>query len=166
MPDLYRWTSVTSIDKDTFKRGDLDYSREGSVDDKHGKAEKKKIPSNKAFWVFDLDQPYRPEEGVVKGCVLLKISLTKDDFNKITANPAPINASGDGDKEFKGEAKHPDDILVKSNEKGAYGIGVGVLRAIHPVKISVASDEEARKALGKGKKDVLPAWYAQAKKEW
>lgn len=175
MPALFRFTDCESIDKDTYKRGDLDYSRMGNVKN-HGKNEKQKIPSDKAFWVFDMAQPYRPGANVVEGCVLLKINFTQTDFNAITNAATAINASGDtdtkvtgnSDVDFKGEAKHPDDILVKSNEKGAYGIGVNRLRNYAPLSIALASDDEVKNGLGDGKTKApkVPDWYKVAKGKW
>ncbi|MGH3937957.1 MAG: S8 family peptidase [Pseudonocardiaceae bacterium] len=35
-------------------------------------------------------------------------------------------------KEFKGESEHPDEVIVKNNENGAYGIGRGLIDRLKP----------------------------------
>lgn len=52
---------------------------------------------------------------------------------------------------FRGEAQHPDGIIVKSNEPGAYGVGQLVLQELnrHVRETRLASRQEMSKVLGR-----------------
>jgi len=52
---------------------------------------------------------------------------------------------------FRGEAQHPDGIIVKSNEPGAYGVGQLVLQELnrHVMDARLASRQEMSKVLGR-----------------
>jgi|SRR5215471_10345403 len=52
---------------------------------------------------------------------------------------------------FRGEAQHPDAIIVKSNEPGAYGVGQSVLQELnrHVMEARLANRKEMSKVLGR-----------------
>jgi hypothetical protein len=52
---------------------------------------------------------------------------------------------------FKGEAQHPEGIIVKSNEPGAYGLGHSLLQELNRCisELRLANRHELAKALGK-----------------
>lgn len=73
--------------------------------------------SGSATWIFDATQPYRP--GVLHGAVLIAFELDSIATQNVTTREH-MNFEDDG---FHGEAAHPRNIIVKDNERGAYGLG-------------------------------------------
>lgn len=61
--------------------------------------------------------------------------------------------------EFKGETRHKAQVIVKRNEKGAYGIGA-MIRGFLTPKISLASKKEMATALGLNEREIAnkPSW--------
>jgi hypothetical protein len=55
------------------------------------------------------------------------------------------------DPKFKGEAQHPDGIIVKTNEPGAYGIGRSVLQKLNQqiAETRLAGRQEMETVLGR-----------------
>ena len=76
-----------------------------------------------AMWIFDLDSTktsgYRPGRRIVKGACLIVYDL--DDI--ATENVKNVGHINFESVHFKGEAQHPNYIIVKNNEPGAYGLG-------------------------------------------
>ncbi len=55
---------------------------------------------------------------------------------------------------YKGETKHKCDVIVKSNEKGAYGIGAMIRGFLQVNEIWLADKSEVAKALGLSKIEI------------
>lgn len=97
-----------------------------------------------AMWVFDLAKSYRPGTAISQGGILLAYDLDAT---------ATLNIEGRDhidfeDEAFGGEAAHPTQVIIKSNEPGAYGIGrqrQGATR-FH-TKVRYATKREVAKAL-------------------
>ena len=142
MTIYYRWTSVTSSDaRAALAEGRLQYVAI------HGK-------SRKAVWVFNMSAGYKPGGKFSKDRVLLAIEMKDEGASVIESKSNHIDFE---DTKFKGEAKHPDLIIVKSNEPGARGIGIVILaRNVNPhiKKIRQADRKEYAKALGLKEKEI------------
>src|SRR5262245_50836637 len=109
MPKFYRWYRPND-DLKNAKENVLTYTE-------HGR------PSGKAFWVFDMEEKYRPSKRLYDGRVLVYIEFV--DHSLITTDTNHVNFSDP--EESGGEKDFPDKVLVKENEPGAYGIGKNVL---------------------------------------
>ncbi|AKJ29129.1 hypothetical protein AAW51_2438 [Caldimonas brevitalea] len=98
-----------------------------------------------ALWVFRMDKNYRPGGGISADRELVKISLTAEGEAILES---PENHIDFEDEKFNGEAGHAMQIIVKSNEPGARGIGAGLLEFVNArvVKIEMATDADKRKA--------------------
>jgi len=72
-----------------------------------------------ACWIFDMAGLWKPSVGISSDRVL--VAFTFNDLGQqIITNPSKwIRFPGE---EFVGEAKHPDGIIVKSNEPGATAV--------------------------------------------
>lgn len=109
-----------------------------------------------AYWVFDISGEWKPSTSVSDDRVLVAITFNEAGV-RIIGNRArwirfPIPA--------RGEADHPTEIMVKTNEPGAYGIGRDVLRELNNGCVTatrLADLREMAKALGK------PTAHAQAR---
>ena len=109
-----------------------------------------------AYWVFDMAGQWKPSVGVSSDRVLVGITFTDRGQQIITNQTKWIRFPGSA---FVGEAQHPNGIIVKSNEPGAYGIGAAVLRELNGCikETRLADLKEMAKALGK------PTAHAQAR---
>lgn len=135
---FFRWTRPAGEQIQQFKIGVLKQS------------------SKKAFWVFDLRKPYRPQRKLAKGRLLVAfdfgargVSILENESLYVTF-PKP---------EFLGETRHPNQIIVKENEEGAYGIGHLLLRTFPVNAIRLATRGEIADALSIEQrllKNVLP----------
>lgn len=74
-----------------------------------------------AMWIFLLSEDYRPGRRTVKGRVLIAYDI--DDTG--TTNITTKRLKNFEDDDFKGENGHPNEVIVKNNEPGAYGLGRG-----------------------------------------
>jgi hypothetical protein len=128
---LYSWVDKKSVDLENWKKNDWTYTWN-------------KIASNKAFWVFEEKSDYKPAKNIMKNRILLVFDIGEKLVSVIKNKDNQIDFESD---KFKGETKHENQIIVKSNEKGAYGIGRMVRESLK-VKISLASKEEVAAALG------------------
>ena len=74
-----------------------------------------------ATWIFRMEgrNGYRPNKRISDGALLIAYDL--DDI--ATRNVTTIQTIDFEDEGFGGEAAHPDQIITKKNEPGAYGIG-------------------------------------------
>lgn len=136
MAQYYRWIKAGSEDLTAARQRRLQYTQE------HG--------SEKCFWVFDMEKEYRPREGLVQGRILVHLNFDEASHRKIT-DPRNWIYSEDTFNEgisFKGEAKHPDRVIVKQNEQGAYGIGITLLAELTVVSTALADLRTVGKALG------------------
>jgi hypothetical protein len=108
--------------------------------------------SNKAFFVFDLTKKYRPGSSVAKGRVLVGIELTSDGQKILDAAPRIDFEKPD----FDGEAGHPTEVIVKTNEQGALGIGKDLLKQLQKKmkKAWIANKKEVAKALEHSEKEI------------
>lgn len=104
-----------------------------------------------AMWIFDLAQEYRPGSGVTHGAVLVAYDLDKVAVTNVTTR-GHIDFE---DEAFGGEAAHPDEIIVKHNERGAYGLGRRrqAITNMHTTA-RYATKKEVAKALKLNEKEV------------
>lgn len=107
--------------------------------------------NNAAMWLFSLGTgDYKPGQGVYGGAILLAYTLDDTADAKLKMQTIDFEHSS-----FAGEAAHPTQIIVKSNEKGA--IGIGKLRQHQSVKhvtVRYATKKEVAKALDKRESEV------------
>ena len=141
---LFRWTEADGEDIANWKQGKLTWNYRGSA-------------SRKAFWVFEAESEYRPGRRIMKDRILLAFDFGAE-VDKIIRNEAnwviyPSPAC-------KGETKHPEQVIVKENERGAYGIGAGILARLTVNSIRLATKAEIAKLLGLNIRevDVTPRW--------
>jgi hypothetical protein len=108
-----------------------------------------------AMWIFELTQNYRPGNRIAKGSCLVAYELDDTATNNVK-NVLHIDFEDD---DFKGEGKHPNNIIVKNNEPGAYGIGVLRQKITnYHVTTRYATKKEVAKALGFSEKDDIDAY--------
>jgi hypothetical protein len=115
---------------------------------------KKKLMShqgNKATWVFDLKEPYRPERAIYTDALLVRYDLDRTAETNIK-NRQHIDFESDS---FKGETKHPTDVITKENERGAFGIG-RIRQGSTNIHATArfATKKEVAKALGLSEREV------------
>jgi hypothetical protein len=102
-----------------------------------------------AYWIFDMSGAWKPSTGVSDDRILVAVTFTKAGALMIADQARWIRFPTPA---FRGEAQHPNGIIVKSNEPGAYGIGAEVLKALNNgcVKETRLADlREMAKVLGK-----------------
>ncbi|GGI84868.1 hypothetical protein GCM10007973_21830 [Polymorphobacter multimanifer] len=104
-----------------------------------------------AMWVFDLQQAYRPGSAISNNAWLIAYDL--DDTAATN-----IRTRGHIDFEnaaFAGEAAHAIEVIVKSNEPGAYGIG-RMRQGITSMHVTArfAKKKEVAKALGLKEQEI------------
>ncbi len=132
MTYVYRWTDANSPDIPNYKSKKLTYSYGGRS-------------SDKAFWVFDKNSAYRPGKGIMKDRILLAFDFGEH-YTTVVANPD--NFINFESEDFKGETRHPTQVIVKSNEAGAYGIGAMIRGFLMVRDIRLATRKEMAAALG------------------
>lgn len=137
MSKLYSWVDKESPDLDNYKAGKFTYYYRGVV-------------SEKAFWVFDLNSDYRPGAKIMKKRLLLSFDFGPQTESVIKNESNFIDFES---TDFKGETKHKNQVIVKSNEKGAYGIGA-LMRGFLSPTIALASTKEVAKALGLSEREI------------
>jgi hypothetical protein len=99
-----------------------------------------------ACWIFDMSE-YKPSAGVHGDRVLVAFTFTSAGEDILADESKWINFPGTA---FKGEAQHPDGIIVKTNEPGAYGVGCSLLAELNECikEARLANRKELSKALG------------------
>ena len=110
--------------------------------------------SETAFWVFTSESGYKPDKNIVKNRLLIVF-----DFDTMgdTVILNPDNHIDFESETFKGEAKHQELVIVKSNEAGAYGIGARIRPFLTIKDIRLGTVEEIRKSLGMSKVEPVTA---------
>jgi hypothetical protein len=113
-----------------------------------------------AYWIFDMSDRWKPSAGISGDRVLVAITFTDRGRQIITDQAKWIRFPGAA---FHGEAQHPNGIIVKSNEPGAYGIGQAVLRDLNTCirETRLADLKELAKALGKPTAHAQPRMRLQ-----
>ena len=113
-----------------------------------------------AYWVFDMAGQWKPSVGVSSDRVLVGITLTDRGQQIMMDQTKWIRFPGSA---FIGEAQHPNGIIVKSNEPGAYGIGAAVLKELNGCikETRLADLKEMAKALGKPTAHAQPRMRLQ-----
>jgi hypothetical protein len=101
-----------------------------------------------AYWVFNMGGGYMPSGGVHGERTLVAITFTAGGEAILMDQSRWVRFPGSA---FKGEAQHPDQIIVKSNEPGAFGIGASLLGQLNRLikDVRLANREELAKALGR-----------------
>lgn len=108
-----------------------------------------------AMWVFDLAQAYRPAARISNGSILIAYDLDATATANIL-NRGHIDFEDNG---FNGEAQHPECIIVKNNEPGAYGLGSMRQRITNMHTTSrYATKREVARALGLSEREVGAAY--------
>lgn len=132
MSKLYSWVKKSSSDIANYKQKKFTYTYRG-------------VSSEKAFWVFDLNSEYKPGKGIMRDRILVAFDfgVMNDTVIKKESNHIDFESSA-----FKGETKHKTQVIVKSNERGAYGIGAMIRGFLTVSSISLATNQEVAKALG------------------
>lgn len=98
-----------------------------------------------AMWIFSMGEGYRPSGGISHGSCLLAYELDE----VATLNVTTREHLDFEHESFKGEGKHPRKVIVKSNEPGAYGLGVMRQRYTNfHTTAGYATKKEVAKALG------------------
>jgi hypothetical protein len=138
MTIFYRWTEKNSPDIPNFKTRKLTYTYGGTS-------------SSKAFWVFESSSEYRPGAGIMKDRILLAFDFGNMDTTVIKNQENWIDFESE---DFKGETRHPAQIIIKSNERGAYGIGALVRGFLTVSAIRLATKKEVADALGLSQMEV------------
>jgi len=113
-----------------------------------------------AYWVFDMAGQWKPSVGVSSDRVLVGITLTDRGQQIMMDQTKWIRFPGSA---FIGEAQHPNGIIVKTNEPGAYGIGAAVLKELNGCikETRLADLKEMAKALGKPTAHAQPRMRLQ-----
>lgn len=138
MSKLYSWVKKTSSDIANYKQNKFTYTYRG-------------VSSEKAFWVFDLGSEYKPGKGIMKDRILVAFDFgtMTDTVIKNDSNHIDFESTA-----FKGETKHKTEVIVKSNERGAYGIGAMIRGFLTVNGISLATNREVATALGLNIREV------------
>lgn len=108
-----------------------------------------------AMWVFDLKESYRPGKAISANAFLVAYDFDKTAEINIKTRQL-INFESE---DFKGEKHHPAHVIVKENEKGAYGIGrmrQGITQ-LHTTA-RYATKKEVAKALGLKEREVADGY--------
>jgi hypothetical protein len=118
-------------------------------------ADKLMSHNGSAMWVFDLKESYRPGKAISANALLVAY-----DFDKTAETNIRTRQHIDFESEdFKGEKHHPAHVIVKENEKGAYGIGrmrQGITQ-LHATA-RYATKKEVAKALGLKEREVADGY--------
>ena len=103
-----------------------------------------------ALWIFEMGGGYRPS--MTHNAYLIAYDL--DDT--ATENVRTVQHIDFESDTFQGEAAHPNAIIVKNNESGAYGLGKTrqKITNLHVTAIKYATKKEAAKALGRSELEV------------
>ena len=107
-----------------------------------------------AMWIFDLAQAYRPGSAISRNAILIAYDLDQTAVQNVTTHEH-VDFE---DPEFGGEAGHPREVIVKSNEVGAYGLGKlrQTVTNLHATTW-YATRREAARALGLSEMEVTDA---------
>lgn len=108
-----------------------------------------------AMWLFDLTQAYRPGNAISNNAILIAYELDV----LATANLTTRQHIDFESDEFLGENQHPNHIIVKNNEIGAYGVGRmrQAVTNLH-TRTRYATKPEVAKALGINQMEVDPKY--------
>ena len=108
-----------------------------------------------AMWVFDLKQSYRPGQAISSNAWLVAYDLDQTAETNIKTRQH-IDFESEG---FGGEAAHPAHVIIKENEKGAYGIGRMRQGCTNfHVTARFATKKEVAKALGLKEMEVAEGY--------
>lgn len=107
-----------------------------------------------AMWIVDIKGGnYRP--GMSSGAVLIAYDVDDTAADNIRT----VGLLNFEEDTFLGEAQHPDKVIVKNNEIGAYGLGKTRQQICNMhCKTRLAKEAEVRKALGASKKDDISGY--------
>ena len=107
------------------------------------------------MWVFDLAGAYRPGQAISKNAWLVAYDLDQTaETNIKTRQHVDFEVQG-----FEGEAGYPAHVIVKENEKGAYGIG-RMRQACTNMHVTArfATKKEVAKALDLSEREVADGY--------
>ncbi len=139
MPKLFfRWIKNESQDLDMAKEKKLVYTENGK-------------PSNKARWLFEEGATYQAGTSILKDRTLVVFDFGEDGAETIKNKDNQIDFESG---EFKGEAQHPDKVITKSNEQGAYGVGKTIISRLKVVSTRLATKKEVARALSLNEMEV------------
>ncbi|HAC65494.1 MAG TPA: hypothetical protein DCF68_18675 [Cyanothece sp. UBA12306] len=134
------WTPKTEVELMRFAtKEEVDQLKNNN--NQYGFVVKHKDSTRNAVWFVDIDdfntKSYTVDFANDRPYILTtKLKVTDKDFINFE------NVDPKSPTKFEGEAKHPDQVIVKSNEKGAYGIGRNL---IDKNEINVQHNPNAKK---------------------
>jgi hypothetical protein len=130
MATYYRWIAK-GVDLDAAKRKMLQVS----ASPRH------------CCWIFDMSE-YKPSAGIQADRVLVAFVCNAAGESMINDTSKHVDFLS---TEYKGDTKHPDGIIIKPNEPGAYGVGQSLLKDLNGCikEAKLADRKELSKALGR-----------------
>jgi hypothetical protein len=135
---FFRWIKKGSADLAAAKNKRLLYTNHGD-------------PSDKCFWVFEKGARYEAGSRLRRDRVLVAFDFGDMGEEVIKNRENWIDFE---DANFEGEAEHPRQIIVKSNEPGAYGVGADILGHLYVKEARLATQKEVAKSLNLNEKEV------------
>lgn len=145
---FYRWVKNPSSDlNQALECNKLVYTNNGK-------------PSRKARWLTEKGADYVPNKRLMKDRVLVVFELSDGSAAFIKNKTNQISSE---DTSFNGEAKHPKKIIVKNNEKGAYGVGMDLCTGLVITSTKVATKKEYAKVLKLNEMEI-PKGFNKVKK--
>jgi hypothetical protein len=102
-------------------------------------------PSRKAIWVFTQDSAYHPDKNITNDRILIAYNIPWNGKTVVELKENWIRYPG---SRFLGETRHPDMVIVKDNEPGAYGIGADIRLRLLVKEIRIATRQEVADSLG------------------
>lgn len=94
---------------------------------------------------------YTPDKNITKERMLLAFNISAIGKTVIELPENWIRYPG---SKFLGETKHPDMVIVKDNEPGAYGIGTDIRLQLLVKEIRLATRQEVANSLGLKPDDI------------
>lgn len=139
MPLYFSWRETGSPDIANWRANRWTYTLAGM-------GRRLTAPSRKAFWVFGTDAAYRAGADIQAGRLLVVFDVRVHGTCIVEVPENQIDFESD---RFGGETAHPDQTIVKANERGGYGIGTGIREIIAvSTTIRLATDREVAWATG------------------
>ena len=85
-----------------------------------------------ALWIYRSGGSYEPGRRIRDERELINITFSPQGETLLTD---PRHHFDFEDPDFAGEAGHPDQIIIKANERGSYGIGKNILAILNQIHI-------------------------------
>ena len=151
MPLYFSWRPTTSADIENWKRSTWTYTL-------RGQGKRPTAPSRKTFWVFGENAEYTAGADIQVGRLLVVFDVRVHGTCIVEVAENQIDFESD---DFGGETAHPDQVIVKANELGGYGIGTRIREIIAvSTRIRLATNKEVAWASGRKERDI------RGRQEW